>query len=53
VLLGLVLAYGVYRVAKIGLARLHAAIPQAASLLAYLLIWALPIYMLGDYFGWL
>jgi hypothetical protein len=52
-LLGLALAYGVYRVAKIGLATLHNTMPRAASAIAYLLVWALPIYMLSDYFRWL
>ena len=52
-LLGLALAYGVYRFAKVGLARLHGVAPQAATVLAYLLIWALPAYMLSEYFGWL
>jgi hypothetical protein len=50
--LGLLAAYGIYRVAKAGLVRLHEAMPVAARAAAYLLVWALPIYMIAGYFGW-
>lgn len=51
-LVGLALAYGIYRLAGIGLKRLHDVTPLAASATAYLLIWALPLYMVMDYLGW-
>jgi hypothetical protein len=51
-LMGLVFAYVIYRAAKAGLTRLHDFTPQTASIVAYLLVWALPLYMLVEYLGW-
>jgi hypothetical protein len=51
-LLGLAISYGIYRIAKIGLNRLHDAAPAFATATAYVLIWAVPLYILLDYLGW-
>ena len=51
-LVGLALAYGIYRLARIGLTRLHDFTPLAARVAAYVLILALPLYMVMDYLGW-
>lgn len=52
-LLGLVLAYVAYRFAETGLIRLHDSSPRSAVGLAHALIWAVPLYMLIAYWGWI
>lgn len=51
-LLGGVLAYLAYRFARRGLDRLHDRSPGFAMALAHALIWAVPLYMVLGYFGW-
>lgn len=48
-LVGLGLAYLVYRFARPGLERLHDSAPRAAIGLCYALIWAVPAYVMIDY----
>lgn len=50
-LIGCVAAYLGYRFARRGLDRLHDRSPWAAVALAHALVWAVPFYMVLDYFG--
>ena len=52
-LVGLGLAYVAYRVAQRGLERLSDSSPSAAVAITHLLVWAVPLYMLAAYFGWI
>jgi hypothetical protein len=51
-LIGIALGYFAYRVARDALPRLHDSSPSAALLLSYLLVCAVPAYMLIAYLGW-
>jgi len=51
-LVGIALGYFAYRVARDALPRLHDSSPSAALVLSYLLVCAVPAYMLIAYLGW-
>ncbi|HEX4761334.1 MAG TPA: YcxB family protein [Sphingomicrobium sp.] len=51
-LLGLVLAYVAYRLARRGLDRLHDRSPGFATGIAHALVWAVPAYMVLAYLRW-
>ena len=52
-LLGLLLAYVAFRVARNALARLYDGSPRFAIGITQALVWAVPLYMLTVYLGWI
>lgn len=52
VLLGGLFAYAMFRLARRLLVRLHDKSPRAAILAVQALLWAIPLYFIAAYFGW-
>lgn len=52
-LLGCTVAYFAYRLARRGLDRLHDRSPAVAMGIAHAFVWAVPLYMVLGYLGWL
>ena len=53
ILVAALFAYAVFRVARTLLVRLHDKSPRVAEVAVQALLWAIPLYFIAAYFGWL